>query len=150
MILLDLCRRILELKFQKKSHTEFTSERVIRDSIRNLFEIKPQLFTPRVTQAKLMSEKEINSLQTEPGMRIKIGEGGEKILELKNALIVILKTSGKTSSASKGEILLHGFSPKGASCFSPEDYASAMFAPSVVKYSGIGNMNKQGLQEQAV
>src|SRR5690606_34904646 len=70
-----------------------------------------------------------------------IGESGAKELVLNNGVKVILK-SYKPDGILEDKILLHGFSPNGASCFPKKDYFSAMLTPDIVRNSGVRELNK--------
>ncbi|MGS2762237.1 M16 family metallopeptidase [Sinomicrobium sp. M5D2P9] len=71
-----------------------------------------------------------------------IGESGARELVLDNGIQVVLKSYIPSPGVYSDKIMLHGFSPKGASCASKEDYYAALLAPGIVKNAGVGAMDK--------
>ncbi len=62
---------------------------------------------------------------------------------LKNGVTVILKPINSMGE----EIYLHGFSKYGASCLPKEDFFSAIYAPSIIKSSGVGDYDQFQLRD---
>lgn len=121
-------------------NTILSSEAKTRKIIKDAYQ-KPVASYKKVQPLKqLLSDKEFHSLkvQTENLETIK-GFGGIKKFKLKNGISFILRPSNNSDTKS---ILLHGFSPYGASCFPKEDYFSAMYAAQIVSNSGVGNFTK--------
>jgi predicted Zn-dependent peptidase len=97
----------------------------------------------RIPDIKMpLSEKEKEALSIGEPKSVSDGVLGSREYILKNGLKLILKP--EKNSGSK-DILVRGFSSRGASCFPEEDVDSAKFSPSLVGNSGIGRLDKFGL-----
>src|SRR5690606_19387102 len=87
---------------------------------------------------QLMGADEISALK-EVGFKDKgESESGVRTLVLGNGVKVVLDTLNRNTDM----LYLHGFSPKGASCFSREDYFSAINGPEIVQNAGVGDLDK--------
>jgi predicted Zn-dependent peptidase len=67
---------------------------------------------------------------------------GSREILLENGAKVVLKSFEPSPGIHAGKILLHGFSSKGASCFPQADYFSAIYAPTIVQNTGVGELDK--------
>jgi len=94
-------------------------------------------FLPYVPN-EIMNEKEVKSLREKGFTYQGTNAFGVKEYLLHNGVKIILKTEKSYSN----KIFIEGFSPHGASCFKTKDYFSAINAPSIVKNTGVKNINK--------
>lgn len=93
------------------------------------------------TPKQLMSDVKLGALKEEGYIYQGTAVSGAQEFKLKNGLKVVLDTTG----SNKNRIFLHGFHPKGASCYPKEEYFSAINAPKIVQHSGVGDINKFAL-----
>ena len=127
-----------------------SSERKIRTWIKELESLP---IDPPVTNAKklvLMDTSEIEKLKEAPVKILKTKIPEAKSYELKNGLRVIFKSTpphASNEASDQNTINFRGFSPQGINCFSKRDYFSAFNTPSVLKNSGIGELDKFELKE---
>lgn len=124
--------------------TDLDSEKWTRNFITKIFKEPVSPYENPTAITELMSKREIDSLTVGEPNNIVDGELGSKEYRLKNGLRVILKTL--TSNYKTNDMVLHGFSPYGASCFSKDDYYSAIYAPSVIANSGVAEFSRFDLQ----
>lgn len=72
---------------------------------------------------------------------------GAQQLKLKNGITLILQPFQPTTGRFKNKIMLHGFTPYGASSFPKDEYYSTVFAPQIIKHTGVGTFNKFQLRD---
>lgn len=72
---------------------------------------------------------------------------GAQQLKLKNGITLILQPGQPTTGRFKNKIMLHGFTPYGASSFPKDEYYSTVFSPEIIKHTGVGPFNKFQLHE---
>ena len=120
------------------------NEKHVRRKIRSVFKSPANQYQIPQAPAKLLTEKEIQEL--EPRKIASTFEKSSNIQEyvLENGLKIVLNPL--KSNSSSGKISLHGFTPFGAACFPKNDYFSAIYAPSIVKNTGIGQFSKFDLE----
>lgn len=124
-----------------KGHQALTyTEPQIRNWISSITPDSFAPYQPPKRRVNLNDQGKIGSLKKRKIIDEQIGVSGAKKYTLENGLKVVLK-SFKPSSESK-EIMIKGFSTKGASCFSDENFYSAINAPEIIKNSGFGTMDK--------
>lgn len=90
----------------------------------------------------LMNDKELSALKLNGYIDKGKRKSGAHELILDNGIKVVLKSYKPSVGKDQNRIMLHGFSPKGASCFPKEDYFSAINSPHIVRNSGVGRMDK--------
>lgn len=108
-------------------------------------EIMP--YIPQQIPKQLMNEEEISVLKEKGYTEGYKGILGTREFLLDNGVKVVINSIANPSSRFGDRIMLHGFRPKGASCFPKEDYFSAINSPSIVKNMGVGNFNKNKLDD---
>ncbi|UGU15737.1 insulinase family protein [Sinomicrobium kalidii] len=91
----------------------------------------------------LMSKEEVSRLPDVVYTKRENPELRVKELKFENGVKVVLQNVDSTPD----KVLVHGFSPKGISCFSKDEYCSAVFAPTIFNYSGVGRWNKFELEQ---
>ncbi|HEA29170.1 MAG TPA: insulinase family protein [Leeuwenhoekiella sp.] len=106
----------------------------------------PKRYIPESVPETLLSQKTINTLDEAKILYHKSGKLNETILKFENGLKIVLKNQKPKSGAFKNKVMLHGFSPYGASCFESLKI-NALLSPSIVKNSGFGNYNKMQIDE---
>lgn len=102
---------------------------------------------PATSEQKLvlMGTAEIEKLKEAQIKALKTKIPEAKSYQMKNGLRVILKPLKQKSSSVKEEqnsISFRGFSSHGIDCFSEKDYFSVINAPSILKNSGVGTLDK--------
>ena len=127
---------------KRKNKSWFTEDEV-RGWIQKVLKEKTEPYRPPYIPTEIMSEKESSSLMEEGFTYEGVNPSGAKEYLLNNGVRVILNTKKINSD----KIFIEGFSPHGAACFETEDYFSAINAPSIVKNTGIGIMDKFGLDQ---
>ena len=123
-------------------NTIISSEKSIKSIINKAFKNPVVQYISPDTPSQILTDLEQKNLCIGEVVRLNNREEGVKEFYLKNGIKVVLNP---VNSQDK-KIFVHGFSPFGASNLPPEDYYSAMFAPSVVKNSGIGKFSKFDMQ----
>lgn len=126
----------------KKSEAFKFSEERFRKEIQKVYNNPLKKYSvPEISNA-LMNPETKKDLELADYNIIGVGDYGEKVLELKNGVRVVLKDYTPTSGFNKEKIILHGFRNQGASSFPDETYFSAINAPKIVKNSGVGEFDK--------
>lgn len=95
---------------------------------------------PKITREVLTSE-EVNELKEMEYKDLGWKKNGTKVIVLKNGVKVVLKPYVPTKGIGEDRIKLHGFSRTGAACFSKNNYYSALNAPSIIEFSGVGRFS---------
>ena len=96
-------------------------------------------YRPVTNISNLFDQKDIASLKEKVIEKVTFDKAG-KIITLANGLKVVLKPF--VASTGSKTIAIKGYCPYGASCFSKEDYYSAVNAFGIVKNSGFGKLDK--------
>src|SRR5690606_24836634 len=96
----------------------------------------------------LMSPNEVKNLK-EVGYRKKgiDPDNGLEVLELDNGVKLMLDWQEPNGNVSES-ISINGTSPRGASCFSKNDYYAAVSAADIVKLSGVVGFNRNLIQNK--
>ena len=128
---------------KNRNKDEYNKRKVlktIKDGLNN-----PQ--KPKKIEApeQLLTE-EISELSAATIVSKSQGRYGEEVIELENGLRLVLKKNKSKGGRYKDKIMIHGFSPIGASYFGVADY-EAMLSPSLIKNAGLGRYNKFELAE---
>ena len=71
---------------------------------------------------------------------------GTKELILANGIRVILKAYHPPEGVGSNSLKITGWTPRGAGCFSEEDYYSALEAPSLLHHLGLGNFSTKEIE----
>ena len=129
----------------KEAKIENFSEKLIRHWIEEGLN-NPKKFSPLRTPDELMSSTKASSLKKAGINRRNFGEYNEDIIEMENGIRVIMKDLEPKEGRFKNKIIIHGFSPYGASCFGEKDMES-IFSPLIVQNSGVGSYNKFEIQK---
>src|SRR5690606_10162511 len=108
-------------------------EQEIRSRIKNAFKKPVQPYALPETPTVLMPVEKTVGLMEKGYIDKGIGESGARELVLDNGIKVVLKSYIPSPGVYSDKIMLHGFSPKGASCASKENYYAALLAPGIVK-----------------
>jgi len=101
---------------------------------------QPVRYQSQIIPELLLTPEEISKLPTSQILKHTMGIWNEDIIELENGVNIIIKQNNPTGR-SKDRIMIHGYSPEGASCFGDRDY-DAMFAPLIIQHSGAGPHDK--------
>lgn len=101
----------------------------------------PEYFVP-IKPTKLIDSVTISRLKKKGFVENGQSSIGTREILLENGVRVVFKPFKPASGMYDNTILLHGFSPKGASCYSDTDYYSAINAPIIVQNTGVGGMDK--------
>src|SRR5690606_3006582 len=117
------------------------TERKIRENITYVKREPVEEFIFPVTPKNIISTKELSNLKKLNYIDTGKNSFGASKLILGNGVRVILKPQDPTYGRLKDRILLHGFSPRGASCFPKQQYFSAINAPNIIRLSRIKEMN---------
>lgn len=119
-----------------------SNEKMVRDWIREANELVPKEYHTLGTPPALLKKDELLSLKVRGYRDMGITASGAKEIVLQNGARVIMKSFKPTEGNKQNKIILHGFSPRGASCFPKEDYFSAINAPHIIKNSGVGDLDR--------
>ena len=120
----------ISIKYSKNRITNWINETKNKDT---------GSYNPLPEVVSLLPQADLSSLKEKKIISANEGKAGKEIV-LQNGLKIILKTF-IPSTGSKA-IWIKGFSPQGAACFTKDDFYSAVNAPSIVRNSGFGNLNK--------
>lgn len=100
-----------------------------------------QYESPRIPD-HLMSPAESSKLKNGIIMGKEIDEIGSHKIILENGATLIFKTLKPNSKADHNQIRIHGFALKGTDCFPKEDFYSAIYAPFIIRNSGMNGLDK--------
>lgn len=89
----------------------------------------------------ILTPKEVSQLKKRGYIDRGWKKNGTKEILLDNGIKVVLKPYPPTKGIGDEQIGLRGFSKIGAACFPKEDYYSALNAPSIIEYSGVGQFS---------
>ncbi len=121
------------------------SENEIRQWISEANSTNPEEIELVNIPGQLMTDGTKNSL-TPADYEVKgVGESGAREIRLSNGVSVFLKPFQPSPGKDHNNIIIHGFSSKGALCFPEEDYYSAINAPDIVKFAGVGGFKRDEL-----
>ena len=101
----------------------------------------PKPYKPFKAPQQLIPNNELAKLTRTKIANKDFGNLNEDIIELNNGLRVILKYQKPDKGRFRNKIVVHGFSPFGASCFGSSN-GNVMLAPLVVRNAGLGSFNK--------
>lgn len=90
----------------------------------------------------LMNQKDLAKMDEVKVLKKSKDDIGAWNIQLGNGVKLIYKQVDPYPGMYENDILIHGFTLKGASCFPREDFFSAVSAPYIVGNSGVKNMNK--------
>ncbi|SFN37519.1 M16 family metallopeptidase [Salegentibacter flavus] len=116
------------------------SRKLIEKSIKKGLS-EPKKYQPLEAPENLIGTKELSNLKPANIVERKFGDYNEDVIVLENGLKIILKNFRPEAGRYKDKIMVHGFSPYGASCFGPFDF-EAFISPFIVKNIGVGEFNK--------
>ena len=118
------------------------TEDEVRLWIENAFNEPVEPYEPPKVPMNLMTAEEIAALSHgEPIMESPGPTGGKEFL-LRNGLKLVIKSVEPTAGAYKDKIMIHGYSERGAKCFPKGQFYSAVNAPNIVAFSGVGGMDR--------
>lgn len=123
-----------------EDESEKYSKKVLQHYINEGLDI-PEVFTPLPIPEQLLSQEKADQLDKARIVNEKSGEFKESILEFANGLKVILRKQPFKGESKNNKMVIHGFSPYGASCFGLSS-EEALLAPSIIRHSGVGKFNK--------
>ncbi len=123
------------------------AEKKIRTWIRELNRLPVDPPASSEKKVSLISTAEIQKLKKAPIKTLKTEIPGAKSYQMKNGLRILLKSSQPGPASKQNSISFRGFSPQGINCFSKKDYFSVINAPSILKNSGIGKLDKFELKK---
>ncbi|MBO3100261.1 M16 family metallopeptidase [Gelidibacter pelagius] len=118
------------------------SEKQVRKWIEQIHNAAEKPFHPKSAPQALIKKEILADLKTNDYIKEISGTSGATELILNNGVKVSLKSYTPSSGAHNKNIMVHGFSPYGASSFPKEDYFSAINAPLIVKHTGVGGLDK--------
>lgn len=117
-------------------------EKEVRSWIKTAYDTKVSNYTSKEKITGLMSIKEIESVKTGGHHAYNDSLPGVKEWTLENGVKLVLE-----SSTDSGDLIkIHGFSPKGGSCYG-ENIFTAFSAPGIVMNSGVNDIDKFQMKE---
>lgn len=119
-------------------------EKKIRSWIKEVNRNPVDSLTVSQNHLVLMDPSEMKKLEISPVKALQTDIPGAKSFQLKNGLRVILKSS--VAEYYQSSIVMRGFSSRGIDCFSKDDYFSVINAPSILRNSGVGDLDKFDLK----
>lgn len=123
------------------------TEKEIRLSIKSALNSLVNNYEPIESQLELMPKEKIRNLKLKDYQLKGVKKSGEMVLKLVNGVKIILRPFKPLQGAYSDKIMVHGFSPNGASCLPRKDYYSTVLATSIVENSGVGSMDKFKLKQ---
>ena len=118
------------------------TENEVRSWIREAWQLKNTTYNlPEVPHVLIPPDKE-SALKEQGYTDMGISRSGVREIILNNGIKIVIPPQRSSDGKREEKIILHGFSPKGASCFSIEDYYSAINAPLIVRNAGVGAFDK--------
>lgn len=123
------------------------TEEEIRSWIKKEYEKPLDHYRVTTKQDGLMNEKDISTLKGKVIKDVKLSKSGATEYVLNNGLRLVLNPVKPTRGPYQDKIMIHGFTLKGVHCFPEEDHYSVINAPSIVKHSGAGGMDKFEIEE---
>ncbi|MFC6859178.1 M16 family metallopeptidase [Zunongwangia atlantica] len=122
---------------------EIFNEKNLRNIINNSSDKNIGKYKMEAENLSLMSSDEINSFISKG--YTKLNSNAEKVIRyrLNNGLKLTFMPS--PTEKENGKIFFHGFSKKGAEYFKEQHYYSAVYAPFLIRESGIGSLNNVNL-----
>ncbi|QED37776.1 insulinase family protein [Antarcticibacterium arcticum] len=122
--------------FKKNIFTEKNIKKWIKKGLS-----QPAKYQSKVIPEQFLSSNEISELRLVPIIKHKSGIINQDIIELENGVKIILKENNPSTDRITGKLMVHGFSPIGASCFGEMNF-NALFAPAIIQNSGVGKYDK--------
>ncbi len=127
---------VIPKNVDRASLTRSRIENWIEDGLKN-----PEKFVAIKTPEHLLVPSEISELNEAKIVDKRYGDFNEDIIKLENGVKIILKDIKPEMGRNKDKIMIHGFSPYGATCFGARDMET-LFSPFIIKNSGAGKYNK--------
>lgn len=118
------------------------SEDEVRTWIKTFMLVPVTPFKPYRPASSLMNAKEVKMLKTPGYTYLGIGQSGAKEIILENGIKLIFFPFKPTPGFEDDIIKIHGFSLRGAKSFLKSDFYSALYAPNIIKDSGVKGLNK--------
>lgn len=127
-------------------HTQY-SEKEIRKWVNDIYNGTNENYKCSTTLKELMGRDKVKKLKTKKIVSQNTDQPGVSEFILENGVRIVFKLDSLDLGENRGDIMIHGFKENGASCFSKEDYFSAVNAPKIVMNSGFGGLNKFDIKE---
>ncbi|PXX29945.1 pitrilysin family protein [Arenibacter sp. ARW7G5Y1] len=121
------------------------SENTVRGWIAEASKLPVRMYSPPISPTALMPLSIQKGLKTTSILKTAhpIPKTTEYVLG--NGVRIVMNPLGPNTQKAAG-ISLHGFTPKGISCYPKTDYFSALNSVEIVKNSGVGGLNKFDLK----
>ncbi|WP_037316088.1 pitrilysin family protein [Salegentibacter sp. Hel_I_6] len=125
--------------FPKNYESELQIEQTTRKFIKKVLKESVVPFEVINGPNLILTNNEVAALKINQEHKARNGINGTREYRLENGIKLILKS---LKSNPSDQIILKGFRPQGAASFPKEKLYSALYAPAVVSYAGVGKFSK--------
>ncbi len=118
------------------------TEQEVRAWVEDIYQEEVQVYQKPFVPDVLMSSKELNKLKKPEITENSSYKTGVREVILNNGVKLVFKQINGAVGLDKDNIRIHGYALKGADCFPKEQFFSAVYAPSIIGYTGLNGMNR--------